>query len=1107
MIVKQKRKIIPVMIIIASLVLLAFSSGNNNKNRLNKPTNINAGLTYLVQVNKLVMPIDNAGVLANVDLGTIGDGQYDGKGILFSGGFMLTGKDGGELWSNGVATASRIQDYVGGVVGMDQNDPKAHIYVVKTSDEPFGDSWLEWKDAVDMGAYFYDGDGDDVYNPVDKNGNGEWDQDEDKPDLLGDETIWCVYNDGLERSLRAFTDQDPRGIEIRQTLWGYATSGDFGNILFIRYSINNAGTVADRYDSVYFSVWDDVDLGGSNGYGDDLIGCDTTLSAGFTYNDGPDPTYGVDPPCFLVDFFQGPWVETGNPEDLAFNTKGPLLGIDTIPGALNLPLTSFVHYEQSVGDPDNAQQLRNYLLGETQYGAPNDPCATDDQGDLFGTILGGVDCSTIPPQFMYSGDPVTQIGWINNYPTDQRQLANTGPFILEKDKPVDIIAAYVVGRSTSALNSVVLAKKIDRTAQFGFSNNFNIPSPPPAVSPVIKTTDNTIELIWNTSSQVNYRRVGQGYDMMFESYDVYMHQTNSLSEQEGGKQNTTLIASYDVANDIKKVLLEDPVSLERSIIYDGGTQLDSATYGSSTTGRISLTISTDPFTNGPLIKGKPYFISIVPTAYNRDDIVRLDALGNYMIPKTSAVGNVVGLPVILSDGVSSVGIVPGKDTYTPYYVGVEADHNQGGSDATVTYDVKNRTLSEGHENEVSFFTDDSSDLYSLYYRITDLSNGDIKLDSSKQYGTGLINDLVSGAVVNVEWIEPGVESYEYEGDGPQWFSLLQKSDSVGIFYMGTDVDDPNGLVTAVANVKSKITKVPDMKRVEIRFGQTGKAYRYMKGLSTFRYAGDSGWVDVPFQAWVKDDALGLEYQLAVGFTESALILDTLANPDGKYDPGFSVWDSKEYIVIFNAPYDPTGQQYVYTGNSSSWANISNGYRLRDNDPRYTSEDSAIAKSPFFNALYVAGLQRTGDANTPMTGTCVINISRPLTPSDRYQFVVNNDLTSTEEKDLFDKINVFPNPLFAYNPGVSYTGGSADSPYITFSNLPNVATIKIFTISGNLIRTLEKNDNSPFMTWDLLNQDNLRIASGMYIAIVSVPNMGDKVLKFAIIQPQKQILKY
>jgi hypothetical protein len=117
------------------------------------------------------------------------------------------------------------------------------------------------------------------------------------------------------------------------------------------------------------------------------------------------------------------------------------------------------------------------------------------------------------------------------------------------------------------------------------------------------------------------------------------------------------------------------------------------------------------------------------------------------------------------------------------------------------------------------------------------------------------------------------------------------------------------------------------------------------------------------------------------------------------------------------------------------------------------------------------------------------------------------LTSDDEKELFNKINVFPNPLFAYNPAGSYTGDAADTPYLTFSHLPNVATIRIYTLSGSLIRTLEKNDNSPFMTWDLLNQDRLRVASGMYIAIVSVPNMGDKILKFAIIQPQKQILKY
>ena len=50
-------------------------------------------------------------------------------------------------------------------------------------------------------------------------------------------------------------------------------------------------------------------------------------------------------------------------------------------------------------------------------------------------------------------------------------------------------------------------------------------------------------------------------------------------------------------------------------------------------------------------------------------------------------------------------------------------------------------------------------------------------------------------------------------------------------------------------------------------------------------------------------------------------------------------------------------------------------------------------------------------------------------------------------------------------------------------------------------------DSPFLNWDLLNESGLRVASGMYIAIVSSPIYGDKTLKFAIIMPQKQINRF
>ena len=110
---------------------------------------------------------------------------------------------------------------------------------------------------------------------------------EDRPDLIGDLTVWCVYNDGVPKAQRRYTDVEPKGIEIRQSVFGFASKGVVGNMLFIRYRLVNRGTVAEKFDSVYFSAAADPDLGES---GDDLVGCDTLLSAGFVYQKTPDPS-------------------------------------------------------------------------------------------------------------------------------------------------------------------------------------------------------------------------------------------------------------------------------------------------------------------------------------------------------------------------------------------------------------------------------------------------------------------------------------------------------------------------------------------------------------------------------------------------------------------------------------------------------------------------------------------------------------------------------------------------------------------------------------------------------------------------------------------------
>jgi hypothetical protein len=442
---------------------------------------------YHVEANKLKLPLNNRGVLADVE-DSLSGLHFDESSVLFSGGFFLSGYHQSQIWTNAVASASLVEDYLPGPVGSDPNDFRNSLYVVKSTDPPFGQSWIGYQYAVDLGADFYDGDGDEIYNPVDLNENGIWDSNEDRPDFIGDITAWCVYNDGVPSNQRRFNQVNPMGIEIQQTLFAISNeSNPIDNMIFIRYRIINQGTVSAQFDSIYFGLWDDPDIGGTEGYTDDLTGCDTLVNLGYGYNDGDDPSYGINPPSFGSQLLAGPVVyipgETfidvnGNniydegidtPIDTAVVNKGIILGAEYYPGAKNLEASSFIHYingDPTMNDPSDHIEARNYLLGRNKFGEIINPCNWQ-----YGYVY-SIPCDQVNPLFLYSGDPVTHIGWINTYPADQRTLTSVGPFTLKQNENVDIWTAYIVGRGSSALESVTKIKAYSLGAESFYKSNF-----------------------------------------------------------------------------------------------------------------------------------------------------------------------------------------------------------------------------------------------------------------------------------------------------------------------------------------------------------------------------------------------------------------------------------------------------------------------------------------------------------------------------------------------------------------------------------------------------------------------------------------------------------
>lgn len=137
-------------------------------------------------------------------------------------------------------------------------------------------------------------------------------------------------------------------------------------------------------------------------------------------------------------------------------------------------------------------------------------------------------------------------------------------------------------------------------------------------------------------------------------------------------------------------------------------------------------------------------------------------------------------------------------------------------------------------------------------------------------------------------------------------------------------------------------------------------------------------------------------------------------------------------------------------------------------------------------------------------TLTVVLSKLFRSSDIYEFTTNAQRVDEEEaKEGLDRIKVVPNPYVVtaeWELRNSYTTGRGPRS-IHFNHLPQRCTIRIYSVSGELVATIEHEstllDGSE--EWNLLTRDNLDVSYGVYVYHVDAPGLGEHIGKFAVIK--------
>ncbi len=475
----------------------------------------------------------------------------------------------------------------------------------------------------------------------------------DKSFLLGDQTIWWVFND--VGNIHKETDGGPIGLEIQAQAFGFSTNDEVNDMTFYRYKIINRSP--NILYNTYFGSWVDPDLGY---YLDDYVGCDVGRGLGYCYNgdenDEGATGYGPNPPAIGLDFFEGPLADTADHFD---NNRN---GVMDEPGE-QIIMAKFVYYNNNsstTGNPNTADEYYQYLDGHWRDGQPltyggtgYDPSSVDSCSFMFpgDSDPAHIGTDSIDPGFDWSEVEPTPGGAPNN-PEDRRFLQSAGKFTLIGGAVNYITTGAVWARTSSggANASVKLLKLADVKAQNLFDACFQIMDGPDAPDLAIRELDKEIIISLSNPEGSNNEKEDytekdnnipdiQNAIFLFEGYKVYQVIDGSVTINDlKNADKARLIFECDITNGVKQIVnksfngdLNAFVPTEEVLGKDLGL-------------KHSFRVTQDAFATGDpaLINHKTYYFMAIAFAY--DSVA--DVFDPYIVDPTRP--GLFGLPYIQS---------------------------------------------------------------------------------------------------------------------------------------------------------------------------------------------------------------------------------------------------------------------------------------------------------------------------------------------------------------------------------------------------------------------------------------------------------------------------